>query len=79
VLISAQRLETKCISIIVDLGILDSSVGIATAYGLGGPGSIADRTRLFSTSQRPDRLQGPPSLLSNGYRGHFSGAKAAEA
>ena len=38
----------------------DSSVGIATGYGLDGPG-IESRTC-------PDRPWGPPSLLYNGYR-----------
>jgi hypothetical protein len=45
----------------------DSSVGIATRYGMDGPG-IGSRcgARFFST--RPDRPWGPPSLLYNGYR-----------
>jgi hypothetical protein len=35
-------------------------------------GSIPDGgSKLFSPSQRPDRLWGTPSLLSNGYRGLF--------
>jgi hypothetical protein len=34
---------------------------------------------FFSSPPRPDRLWGPPSLLSNGYQGIFSGGKAAEA
>jgi hypothetical protein len=38
------------------------TVGIARGYWLDGPGS---------KPQRPDRLWGPPSLLSNGYRGPF--------
>ena len=44
----------------------DSSVGIATDFGLDGPG-IESRLggRLFA---RPDRPWGPPSLLYNGYR-----------
>ena len=45
----------------------DSPVGIATRYGLSGPG-IEFRTR-------PDLPWGPPSLLYNGYR-VFTGAKA---
>jgi len=40
-----------------------SSVGIATDYGLEGPGSA--RTRF---SARPGRPWGPPSLLQIGYR-----------
>jgi hypothetical protein len=48
----------------------DSSVGVATRYGLDGPG-IESRTR-------PDGLWGPPSLLYNGY-GVIPGGKAARA
>ena len=55
----------------------DSSVGIATHYGLDGPG-IESRWggKIFGT--RPDRPCGPPSLLYNGYR-VIPGGKAAEA
>jgi hypothetical protein len=50
----------------------DSSVGIATSYGLDDwwvgvwvlVGSI-----IFSSPCRPNRLWGPPNLLSNGYWG----------
>ena len=55
---------------IIRRGSRDSSVGIATRYGLDGPG-IESRTR-------PDRPWGPPSLLYNGYR-VFRGGKAAGA
>jgi hypothetical protein len=34
----------------------DSSVGIATGYGLNGPGLITGSVRFFSFPQRPDRL-----------------------
>jgi hypothetical protein len=34
---------------------------------------------IFTSPSRPDRLCGPPSLLSNGYRGPFPGGKAAGA
>jgi hypothetical protein len=45
----------------------DSLVGIATRYGLEGRGSIPGRGEIcFFTPQHPDRLWGPPSLLSNG-------------
>ena len=37
-----------------------SLVGIATDYGLDGPGSIPVGTRF---SARPDRPWGPPSIL----------------
>jgi hypothetical protein len=47
------------------------SVGIATGYKLDGPGSNAVGSRFVSSPQCPDRLWGPPSLLSNGHRGRF--------
>jgi hypothetical protein len=56
-----------------------SSVGIATGYGLDGPGiekKIPVGARFFRT--RPDRPWGSPSLLYNGYR-VFPGGKAAGA
>ena len=49
-----------------------SSVGIATDYGLDGPGSNPGGDEIFRTC--PDRPWGPPSLLYNGYR-VFPGAK----
>jgi hypothetical protein len=36
-------------------------------------------SRIFSFPQRPDRLWGPPNLLSNAYRGFFPRGKAARA
>jgi len=48
-----------------------SSVGIATDYGLDGPGSNPGGDENFSPS-RP--TLGPPSLLYNGYR-VFPGGK----
>jgi hypothetical protein len=52
----------------------DSSVRIATAYGLDYRGSIPRRGEIFfSSPHRPDRHWGPPSLLYNGYRGLFPG------
>jgi len=55
----------------------DSAVGIATRYGLHGPG-IESRWggEIFRT--RSDQPWGPPSLLYNGYR-VFPGGKAAGA
>ena len=50
----------------------DSAVGIATRYGLDGPG-IEPRWggggEIFRT--RPDRPWGPPGLLHNGCRVSF--------
>ena len=56
----------------------DSSVGIATRYGLNGPG-IESRwggAEIFRT--RPDQPWGLPSLLYNEYR-VFPGGKADRA
>jgi hypothetical protein len=54
----------------------DSSVDIATHYGLDAPGSYPGGIEIFCT--RPDRPFGRPSLLYNGFR-VFPGGKAAEA
>jgi hypothetical protein len=53
-------------------GSWDSSVGIATRYGLEGPGIESQWGEIFRTYR--DRLRGPPSLLYNGYR-VFPGGK----
>ena len=44
----------------------DSVVGIATRYGLGGPGNESRQGEIFRT--RVDRTWIPPSLLYNRYR-----------
>ena len=54
----------------------DSSVGIATRYGLDGPGIESGGGEIFRT--RPDRRWGPTSLLDSGYR-VFPGGKEAGA
>jgi hypothetical protein len=59
----------------IDLRSRDSPVGIVTGYGLDDRGvgvRVPVGSRIFSSPQRSDRLWGPPSLLSNGYRGPFS-------
>ena len=47
-------------SVLMPVGGPGSSVGIATDYGLDGPGSNPGGTRF---SAHPDRPWGPPSLL----------------
>jgi hypothetical protein len=47
-------------------------VGIATGYGLNYRGfgaRVPVGSRIFSSPRCPDRLWGPPGLLSNGRRG----------
>ena len=50
----------------------DSSVGIATNYGMDGPGIETVGGEIFYS--RPERPWGPPSLLHNGDR-VFPGGK----
>jgi hypothetical protein len=57
---------------------LDSSVCIAAGYRLDGWGSIRGRGRIFLFPQCPDRLWGPPGLLSNRYWGSIPGVKVVE-
>jgi hypothetical protein len=52
----------------------DSSVGVATLYGIGGPGIESRWGDIFPTS--PERPCGPPSLLYDGYQ-VFHGGKAS--
>jgi hypothetical protein len=52
----------------------DSAGGIATGYGMHDRGvrvRVPVGSRIFSSPRRTERLLGPPSLLSNGYRGQF--------
>jgi len=48
-----------------------SVVGIATGYGLDGPGIESRWREIFRNC--PDRPRGPPSLLYNGYRVFLGG------
>jgi hypothetical protein len=57
-------------------GSRDSVVGIAIGYGLDALGvgiRVPVGSRIFCSPFRPDCLWGPPNLLSNGFRGSFSG------
>jgi hypothetical protein len=61
--------------------IYDSAVGIATGYGMDNRGvgvRVPVRSRIFSSPLRPDRLWGPPSFLSNGYRGQKRQGREAD-
>jgi hypothetical protein len=52
----------------------DSSVGIATGYGLDDRGvgvQVPVEARIFTSPRRPDRVFGPPNLPSNGCWGLF--------
>jgi hypothetical protein len=47
----------------------DSAVGIATGYGIDDWGFVVRvpiGSRIFFSPRHPDRLWGPPNLLSNG-------------
>jgi hypothetical protein len=58
----------------------ESVVGTATGYGLDDRGVVVRvplGARIFSSPGRPDRLWGPPNLLTNGYGGSFHEGKAA--
>jgi hypothetical protein len=66
--------EPRC-WVISNIACRDSAVGIATGYGLDGRGvgvRVPVGERFFSPPRPPDRLRGPPSLLSNGYWGLLS-------
>jgi hypothetical protein len=79
--LSAIFYEQNCI-INTNVWSRNSAVGIATGYGLDGRGvgvRLALEAKFFFSSRRPDWLWGPPSSLSNGYRGLFPGGKATGA
>jgi hypothetical protein len=58
----------------------DSAISIATGYWLDDRGvgvRVPVGSRIFNSPCRPERLWGPPNLLSKGYGGSFPGGKAA--
>jgi hypothetical protein len=67
--------ETRCTNIFLRTSVVgrDSSVGIATRYGLDGPEIDFQWGRDFRT--RPCRPWGPPSLLYKGYQVSLPGVK----
>jgi hypothetical protein len=59
----------------------DSSVGIATGYGLderGGGSSSPGSVKMFTSPYRPDRLWGPPISYKMGTGGSSLGVKRQE-
>jgi hypothetical protein len=57
----------------------DSAVSTATGYGLDDRRvgvRVPVGSGIFSSPRRPNRLWGPPNLLSNGYRVPCFGSKA---
>jgi hypothetical protein len=71
---SQTYLVIQPISLRIILILSPSAVGIAPGYGLDDQGigvPVPVGSRIFSSPCRPYRLWGPPSLLSNGYRGLF--------
>jgi hypothetical protein len=65
--------EIKKRTIMAHFGRRDSAVGI-TSYRVDDRRvrvRVSVWLRIFSSSRRPDRLWGPPSLLSNGHWGLF--------
>jgi hypothetical protein len=59
-------METYCKVFVFSLLSLLDDRGVGVRVPIG--------SRIFSSPRRPDRFWGPPSLLSNGYRGKTAGA-----
>ena len=64
--VTAVSVITMLLSTTVTMVGRGSSVGIATGYGLDGPGIESRWGEIFRTC--PDRPWGPPSLLYNVHR-----------
>jgi len=69
--VSLKPCSDKFLVVILNMCGPGSSVGIATGYGLGGPGIDTRWGEIFRTCL--DQLWGPPSLLYNGYRVFLGG------
>jgi hypothetical protein len=70
------------LNVLIVLSTSSRAVRIAIGYGLDDRGvgvRVLVVSRIFISPVRPDRLWGPPNLLSSGYRGSFLGGKAAGA
>jgi glucan biosynthesis protein len=70
--VSDRRWNSECICALYRSR--DSAVHTATSYGLDDRGvwvRVPVGSRIFSSPRLPDRLWGPPNVLSNGYRGLF--------
>ena len=66
-------LQTSDVNVDIDAVGRDSSVGIATCYGLDGPGIEFRWWQGFPQSSR--RAMSPPNFLYNGHRVSIPGAK----
>jgi hypothetical protein len=72
---SVMNFTAKCTNVVIYIHMyVLNGVGIATGHGLDDVGvgdGVLVGLRVFSSPRRPDRLWGPPSLLSNVYREPF--------
>jgi hypothetical protein len=67
-------LPFMCSDLLYIIKVTLMDLNTATGYKLDDLGvgvRVPVGARIFSSPRRPDRLWGPPSLLSNGYWGRF--------
>jgi hypothetical protein len=72
IFMSYSQSENNIFTCIVKYGSRDSAVGIAAGYGLDGRMvgvRVPAGTGIVFSPRRSDQFWGPPSPLSNGYRG----------